>query len=436
MVDFAQFLVTRRPAPRRLALLVAGLIAVAIAPVARAQTEGDDAAADPQQQIDDAVAAALFDRGQLLFAQRDYRNAKLMFIESLERSNRGPVADKSRAMLRSTNERLGVKNLDDGMPSPGKLPTANQPIDPYGGTAGAGGQTGPLDPYGDGGPGAGASGATGGTDAVPVDPYGNGGGAGGGEAGSGAAERDHPVGWSRRDARNYSMLSLGAWGALTGGFFGDLVTGVDSSTTGEVVGYGLAGAAIGVGAGYLYGTRAVPSAGDLALVNSLAGAGTLTGLLLGVAIDPVESEAYSLQGMLGGLAGMGAGFYLTTRLEVSPRRMMWVDAGATGGAAVIWAGYLFFSDSTTNNDEQTAGALSVVALAGGGALTWWLTRHMDDKAPPGELPGELPVAALFARDRHGHWGGGLPLPRPMENPALAPPTGATSLGLDLVGGRF
>ncbi|HUH05596.1 MAG TPA: hypothetical protein VML75_26560, partial [Kofleriaceae bacterium] len=107
---------------------------------------GSDADADVdderQREIDDAVAEVLYERGKTLYAEGDHLNAKQMFVESLERSSKGPVSTDTRALLRATNERLGVTNLDDGNPS--VAPT--QPLDPYGGTGGPGADL--LDPYG------------------------------------------------------------------------------------------------------------------------------------------------------------------------------------------------------------------------------------------------------------------------------------------------
>jgi hypothetical protein len=328
-------------------------------------------------------------------------------------------------MLRSTNERLGVKNLEHGAPALGQLPSANEPLDPYAeGGGGDGGGEAPVDPYGAG------------TSAEPVDPYAvapaSGGAAGSGGASTGKVDSD--AGWSARDSRNWSMLSGGAWGAYTVALFGDVVS--DNSSGGEIAGYALAGGLIGAGVGYLYGTKLEPSAADLSLVNSFAAYGTAVGLFLAVAIDPPKNEAYTLQGALGSMVGIGAGYYLSKRAEISPRRMMWIDVGAASGAVASWAlFYPLISDSASNNDEQTTGLVTVAAMAAGAYLAYRFTRKMD-AGKPATKPTEPPMVGLLQRSSRGEWGVGVPLLRPMDNPALAPRSAGLSLGVDVLGGRF
>ena len=96
-------------------------------------------------------------------------------VVALERSPEGAWADKSLAMLRSTNERLGIRNLEHGAPRVEKTPSADEPLDPYAetGSSSAGGAgDAPVDPYG-------ASGAEDAGEDL-VDPYADGGAGGSG----------------------------------------------------------------------------------------------------------------------------------------------------------------------------------------------------------------------------------------------------------------
>lgn len=95
---------------------------------------------DPADDIDDQVAQALYARGQQLLQRGDAGNAKLLFIESLERSPKGTRSSDALRYLRVANKKLGLKKLDDGRPG--------APVDPAAG--GAGGEA-PIDPYDAGG---------------------------------------------------------------------------------------------------------------------------------------------------------------------------------------------------------------------------------------------------------------------------------------------
>jgi hypothetical protein len=457
---------------RNLAIVLA-LLALA----GPAAAQAPDAAARATE-IDRAVAKALLERGKVLYASGDHANAKMLFIESLERSADGPSAEDSLAMLRAANERLGFDDLDDGNPIGKPVGNGGEgPVDPYG--TGDGGE-GPVDPYGNqGGEG-------------PVDPYGTGGGGGsvpppGGEvdqpdpstarravtlfgAGYGAllglavAGPQDEIGDTRGAAvllaalgagagaggawylmrnreltpgQGSAIASGGAWGTYTVALFGDAVTGVDSTTTNEGFKSAAIGGALGLGAGTLFAVKVDPSEGDMSLINSFGAYGTTTGLMFGLLMAPPESEAYSINGMLGAFAGLGVGYYVSTKAEVSRRRMLRVDLGALAGLAATWAVfYPLVEDGGTNNDEQAAGAISIGAMAAGGYIGWRMSRGMDE---PDRLTGDDAQArlpGLVTRDAGGGWSVGAPVPRPMENPALAPRTGAFNLGVDLLSGQF
>ncbi len=424
--------------------VLAGVIALFGASAsARAQPAKDsgDAAAEKTatSEIDEAVAAALFDRGQLLFAKGDFHNAKKLFIEALERSPQGTWADKSMAMLRSANERLGIRDLEHGAPRVEKIPTDDEPVDPYGeASVGDAGGDGPVNPY--------KTTESGGGDRVadsgsPLDPYGDTGGASAGGGRSqvrpgGRADTGAP---SASTMRARVLVSGAAWGAYNGALLGDLVTGVGTSTDGEIAGFFIGGALVGTGASYLYWRKSPPTEDELALVNSMGLYGAAAGLLLGVGFDPIESEAYSLQGMLGSAIGLGAGFYLTRKLDISRRRSWRLDLGAAAGVAVTWGlFYPLVSDDSTNNDEQAAGFISVAAMGGGALIAYLLTRGMDRgrHAGDGEKPPAPPVAGLITRSGKGAWGLGHVAVRPIVSPALTGSRRSAGWGLDVLGGRF
>lgn len=427
-------------------------------PDATAVTGLDD---ERQREIDDAVAQVLYDQGKTLYTQGEHLDAKQLFIESLERSAKGPAARDALAMLRTANERLGIANLDDGNPS--VAPT--DPVDPYG-TGGPGNDL--LDPYGDNGGiadpygtgsgradldaaaiarrrvmmwSAGYGALLGLAVAGPQDETGDtrgvsilaaliGGGVGAGAAWYALRKRELTLG------QGQAVLSGGSWGAYTVALFGDAVTGVDTTTTNEGFKATAIGGALGLLGGAVYAAKKDPSEHDVSLINSFGLYGTTAGLLFGVGMSPPESEAYSINGLIGAGAGLVLGHYLAGRADVSRRRMLRVDLGALAGVAATWAVfYPLVADDGTDNDEQAAGFISIGAMAGGAYIGWRLTRGMDDP-PTLTAERDAPLPGLVTRGADGSWGLGAALPRPMENPALAPRTGAFTLGADVLSGRF
>lgn len=454
----------RTPMQRLTSFLASSVLALVLscvlAPGARAQPDETPAAA-AEVDIDDQVAAALYDRGVFLLGTGDAANAKKMFVESLERSPEGPVAQDARAVLARANERLGL-------PPEHGIPT-QEVLDPYGEPA-PGGEV--LDPYGE--PAAGEVLDPYGQDAAPAAPavspaadadatarkgllawsglYGltlglalggpesDDGDVRGGAIALGLAGAAAGVGASyyltgRRPltaGQSAAIASAGTWGAMNLGLLGDVFTGDDSATN-TVYKYVAAGGALGVGVGAWYAIEAEPSVGTVSFVNSLSSYGVAGGLLLGVALDPPRSEAYSLNAFFGSALGIAAGLYLEDEVEVSRRRMLLVDVGALAGAASPWVLlYPLIADDSTENDEQVAGLVSTLTMAGGAIAAWVLT---DGYGADDEAASDAPTA-LLRRAGDGRWQLGLPLPRPMPAPALAPSSGGMPVGIDIAAGSF
>ncbi len=464
---------TYRPLPLLVGLVLASG-AVGTTRLAQAQPNA------APQDVSEPVAAALYDRGMVLYEQGDVANAKKMFSESLGRSHEGSRAADALRMLRECNQKLGVQDLDSGRPEI----KGSAPLDPYG--------EGPMDPYGDG--------AGGGSGAGPLDPYGagqgTGTGLGGGPSGPvdntdddsagkvfiahgalqgfmagmallGPYEKDDATGETgdlRAGAVALGLASAGAagylsyyladtksltetqgnvigsagfWGMYNGAHLGNLFAGADSDGNDIYVGMAVSGL-LGTGFGYWYATEKNPSEGDLAFTNSLTLYGTTGGLLFGVALDPPRGDAYSLNALLGSGAGLGLAYYVDDQ-KPTRRRMLKVDLGAAVGALAPWILiYPFTADSNTNDDEQLVGLLSVAGLAAGGYAAWRYTDGETADAPGGgsTAPGnEASPPAVFQRKSSGEWGLSTPAIRPMDMPALAPRRGI-SFGSDILSGRF
>jgi len=430
---------------------------------------------DGDDDVDDQVAQSLYRRGVALYRHGSTAEAKTLFIESLERSPNGRMAGEALRMLRQANKRLGLANQDDGRPS---ARGQEGVLDPYAGAppAGDASDEAPLDPYGTPEPPPPPeSGAVGPPDAPEPEP----------ERGSRLGRRV-VIGWSGAvgliagmalagpendegdlsDAaviagvvgaaggiglsywltgrtelsggQSAAIASAATWGATQAGLLGDATTGTDSVPN-DVWKYVAAGGLVGLGGGVLYARAAQPSEQDVALTNSLALYGTATGLFVAAGMEVPESEAYSINAIVGGAAGLAAGILLAPRVEVSLRRTLFLDLGAAAGAAAAWGAlYPLIADDTSRNDEQVVGWVSTATMGGGVVLAWYLTRGMEarSRSLTGPSRARQPAPpALARRQADGAWELGVPFLRPLSNPALAPP-GAGGVGVDLVSGRF
>lgn len=443
----------------------------AASPQAGAQTDS------PQVIIDQAVARALFERARELFDQGDPGNAKMLLTESLERSPRGPQAQEALPLLRQCNVQLGIADRNHGVPP--ALRGTEGLVDPYGG-----GGIETLDPYAE-------------PDSATLDPYGTaagetGGGMLGDIGGADAARAGAPVPSAYDLARGQRILMLygglygftagmgvtgangegavvtgllgagtgmagayflarnrdittarasiiawsGIWAGTATGLLTDLVTGIDTTDTGDVFAGMALGGLVGTGAGWWLAHETDPSAGDVALVNSLGLYGTTGSLLVGVGLDPPESEAYSLNALLGAALGLGVGMYVAPRVEVSRRRMLWVDLGAAAGALVPWIVlYPMIEGQDGSGGVQAAGWLSTLGLFGGAYMAWRWTDGMDEEPSDISRKQIAAVPALLQRTEDGRWSLGTPALRPASMPALSPVSGQ-GLALDILGGHF
>ncbi len=434
--------------------------------------------------LSEGIAAALYDRGTVLFEQGDFLNAKKMFIESLERSPSGSRSADSLRMIRSCNEKLGT-DPEDGTIIKGE----EGPLDPYAipdDGSEAAGET-PLDPYADVP-----------KEEAPVDPYasltekpvlpedsdteeldtsvygklghygmvGNGGAlgaslgmaivgtsrddvgnesVGGGQillslagAGAGAYASKYLIDkYELSDAKAAAVATAGMWTMYNFGHMANVFTGESTSVDDVSLGMALGGA-IGTGLGVWIAKTQKVDVKTISLINSFSLYGTGTGLLLGVALAPPKADAYSLNAALGSVAGIGAAIYFKEELRFSRKRMLKIDMGAAAGALVPWlVFYPLMYDDQSNDDEQTTGFFSAAGIAGGAYLAWFLTKNSDDDVSledEGAAP-EAPVSpALVHRSGAGAWSLSTPMIRPMEMPALSPRQG--TMGTDILSGRF
>jgi hypothetical protein len=393
------------------------------------------------------VAQALVARAQDLLDGRVFLDAKQLAVEALVKSPKGPAAEHARAIIHAVNRELGipedsprpeppgpVKPTEDTDTSPIQDPTLSTPpaaVAPEGRWPSR-----RITATVHGGLYAGLLGTTIGsffshdTPAAGAVPVGIAFGVAGGVALPLAIDK---LGWSEAQIRTVGSATV--WGGVIGGLFGDIAK-VNGTTAREVlVPAALTSTVAGLG-GYALARDKKFTRGDVALIDTLAGIGAAGGLTVGMLMQPAQSEAYSLNSVIGIAGGLMAGYVAAPMTNTTPRRMLRVAGLAAAGGAAPFVLYAAIHSPTSTVDDRLTGVLSTAGLIGGAWLGFRLTRNMDEglDVPDDKSarePDDAPVA-LVGRSSSGRWGfGGVGL-SPLS-PALAPQRG---LALQLVGATF
>ncbi len=417
---------------------------------------------DPE--IDDAVARALFERARTLYEEGNYAHAEMLLNEALARSPNGSAAAEVGALLAAVAAKL--RPVDETLPSDLLDPystgtnapaeAASELYDPYGadsvytdlveddGVDVAVEVSGDEDDWrrgrqiaiGYGGLFGFAAGTALGSSGDDVSIGLGIVGAGLGLGGTYLYTLRRPI--TTNEAAIISSSGLWFAGAVSAAV--DL-SNIDGNTAEEVlIGTALGGLA-GTGAGWLASKRLTEvSEGDIAITNSMGLYGMTSALLVGIAIQPVESEGYTLNGVVGAAAGLGLGIYSAGRLDVSRTRMLWVDLGALAGAGLPWLVYPFVYDEDSRNEELTLAVLSTVGLFAGAYMAWrWSTgidASLTDKSLAMRRRPRATVPGLIRRDVAGGWTLGLPGMRRPGYRKLADNEGVRGLAIDVVSGHF
>lgn len=383
----------------------------------------------PADDMSAAVAVALLERARALAASGELAGARLLAAEAAAQDPSGPTGAAARALADELARKLAplppppveAAPVEAAPPVVAPPVVLDQPLPP---PPRAAGRT-VLGVYGALGGAAVGAGLAGDRSDGQVAGFALGGAAVGGLAGYYVARRQ---GWTATRAH---LIGAGVvWGAAAGGAFADVVTGVEGTTSAEVAaGTGL-GALGGALAGVALSADPRLTAGDAALIDSLSAWGLVAGLTTGVAINPPEGEAFSLNATLGIAVGHLVGHVAARRVEVSGRRLARVNALALAGAGVpmlLW-------QATRNNTDTEAdpgqawGLLATAGLVGGAYLGFRWTRGMDRRAETTARLDPAAPPALWQRSADGAWSlGGL---------AVTPVRHGQGAALTLAAGRW
>lgn len=428
---------------------LATLLVMSITSTAAAQTPDAPAPAPPADTVlDEQIAQQLVDRAQQLVDGRLWLDAKQLAVEALVKSPKGPSAERAKYIIKLVNQQLNIQ--EDPPPTPPSVvPPAPEPVDmtPIDSSIAPPQEPTPPPPpekpasdtgnpktaatvhgafYG------GVIGATIGAlasknnQAAAAIPIGIGLGVG---VGLGSRFVVGKLGWDAAQVRTAGSFTQ--WGGVIGGFVGEAVTGAggDKPTARGVLVGGSIGATLGLGIGAAYASKNKLSRGDVALVDTFAGIGTVGGLTIGMLMQPAQPEAYSVNAILGAAGGILVGVVAGPQTNTTPRRMLRVAGLSAAGAAVPFLLYAAIYDSSSRADERVVGLLASAGLVGGAYLGFHLTRGMDAglDVTPGERTDDAPVA-LVGRSSDGTWRvGGL---------GLAPVQNSRGATLTLVGATF
>jgi hypothetical protein len=398
------------------------------------------------------IAESLVVRAQELLEARSFLDAKQLAVEALVNSPRGAAAEHARAIIHTVNQELRIpedsprsepppaRPPEDVDTSPIQDPTlASPPVaaPAEGGLgSGVGGSGVKIAASVHGGLYAGLLGTTIGSFFSSDTPAAGGVPVGlvAGVAGGLAAHRFvDKLGWTEAQVRTVGSATM--WGGVIGGLFGDIGK-VNGTTAREVLVAATIGSTVAGLGGYALARDNKLTRGDIALIDTLAGIGGVGGLTIGMLMQPAESEAYSLNAVLGVAGGVLAGYIAAPQTNTTPRRMLRVAGLAAAGGAAPFLLYAAIHTPTSTVDDRVTGLLSSAGLVAGAYLGFRWTSGMDEGldtqgGKPARDADDAPIA-LIGRSSSGRWGlGGLGI-QPLS-PVLAPQRG---MALQLVGGAF
>ncbi len=389
--------------------------------------------------LNEQIADSLVQRAQELYDARVFVDAKQLAVEALVKSPKGAAGQHAKFLIAAINKQLGIPDPDakpdtkvDTTPITDPTVKPPEPVPPP-----------PEQPSSEfvtparvhGALYAGLIGSTIGSffskdtpagGAIPV------GVVFGVLGGLYTPRLTDKLAWN--DAQVMTAGAGSAWFGIMGGLVADAVKTQGTTARQVLVGASI-GSTVGLAAGAALATRDNYTTGDIALVDTLAGIGVAGGFTVGMLMQPAESEAYSVNAVLGGAAGIVVGLVAAPNTNTTPRRMARVAGLAAAGGAVPFLLYAGIHNPDSKADERVTGLLSTIGILGGAYLGFRLTRDMDvdlDVKPGAKKQVEDAPAAVLGRHSDGRWALGMLGVTPLSK-ELAPQPG---LSVPLLGGSF
>jgi len=424
------------------------LIALCGSATALAQPAPQDPYANPPGKdpvLSEQIAESLVARAQELYDAKVYVDAKQLAVEALVESPKGNAAERAKFIIKMVNSQLGISDETQQAPppppqplpqvdtSPIDDPTTRQPLPPIETPQPEGGHVddGKIISMGYGGFYGGVVGAWIGSyfssdhPAAGAIPMALGLGAGGALLAPRLVDK-----WHADEAQVRTVGAATFWGGVLGGMLGFAIDnacndptvckGSGSSISASAV---LAGTALGSSAGLIAGFGFAKdkklTRGDVALIDTFAGMGTVGGLTLGMLMQPAQKGGYAVNSFIGGAAGLVTGVILAPQTNTTPRRVLRIAGLAAAGGAVLFV--ILAADPHSSAVQRTVGGISTAGIAAGAILGFILTRHMDEGLDVQDVTAPVAPAPVNA-----------PPPPTMGTT----PTGAVQLTLPLAFGRF
>lgn len=388
------------------------------------------------QILAEQVAESLVQRAQDLYDTRVFVDAKQLAVEALVASPKGAAADHAKFLIAAINKQLGITDgeASKAVPPPAE-PVPPPVVVPPRDEGSRGSMITPARVHG--GLYLGLVGTTIGSmfsrstpagGAIPVGLLGAAGGA------LLAPLVTDKLGWSDAQIRTAGTGSV--WLGVAGGLIADAVK-TEGTTARQVLVGASIGSTVGLLAGAGLATRDNYTEGDIALVDTMAGMGVFGGFTIGMLMQPAESEAYSVNAILGAAGGLVVGLVAAPNTNTTPRRMLRVAGLAAAGGGIPFLLYAGIHDRSSTADERVVGLLSTIGVLAGAYVGFRLTRDMDvdlDVKPGTAKDNVVEDAppAVLGRSSDGRWGLGMLAVAPLSR-ELAPQPG---LAMPIVGAAW
>jgi len=173
-----------------------------------------------------------------------------------------------------------------------------------------------------------------------------------------------PPGYLDRSGLSELVVFQTANGYIAGYLLGLSIVNVDDLGSEDglrVAGGALLGLGVGLGATLLATHDREVNTGDVVTIDSAASWGLVNGLLWPMVANADSSRPYALSGLLGDLAGLGAGLWIASSVDLTPGEASLFQMSFTDGLLVGLFGAMAVLGADTDKDLRTSVAVGLGA---------------------------------------------------------------------------